>query len=55
MKTTREEVEKFIYQLEIEADDCEEIGSSFSSSEMREEADRLKKLLARGIIPQITK
>ena len=46
MKTTKEEVERFISQLEIEADACEEIGSSFSASNMRDEADRLKKLLA---------
>jgi hypothetical protein len=52
MKTTKEEVEKFISQLESEADACEDIGSNFSASSMREEAERLRKLLDRGIIPQ---
>lgn len=46
-----EEVEQFIGQLEIEADACEEIGSNFSASSMRNEADRLKGLLKKGIIP----
>lgn len=52
MITTKEEVEKFIAQLEVEADACEDIGSNFSASNMREEAERLQKLLDRGIIPQ---
>lgn len=47
-----EKVNKFIYQLEQEADACEEIGCSFSASNMRNEADRLKRLLAKGIIPK---
>ncbi len=52
MKTTKKEVEKFIAQLESEADACEDIGSNFSASNMREEAERLQKLLDKGIIPQ---
>jgi hypothetical protein len=50
--TTRKEVENFIFQLENEADACEDIGSRFSASNMREEAERLRKLLNKGIIPQ---
>ena len=46
------EVEQFIEQLEIEADACEEIGSNFSAFCMRDEADRLKGLLKKGIIPK---
>lgn len=49
---TRQEVEKFISQLEMEADACEEIGSNFSASNMRSEAERLQKLLDKGIIPK---
>lgn len=52
---TKEEVEQFISKLEMEAQACEEIGSNFSASEMREEAERLQKLLDKGIIPQVTK
>ena len=44
-------VENFISQLEIEADACSEIGSNFSASSMKEEVDRLKGLLAKGIVP----
>lgn len=51
-KTTKEEVEKFISQLQDEADACEDIGSNFSASNMRNEAERLQNLLDRGIIPQ---
>lgn len=52
-KTTKEEVERFISQLEDEADACAEIGSNFSASNMRAEAERLQKLLDKGIIPQV--
>ncbi len=51
---TREEVERFIDQLEMEADACEDIGSNFSAFSMRGEAKRLQRLLDRGIIPQKT-
>jgi predicted transcriptional regulator len=51
-KTTREDVENFIGLLEIEAVACEDIGSIFSASSMRNEAERLQKLLDKGIIPQ---
>jgi hypothetical protein len=51
---TTEEVERFIDQLEIEADACEDIGSNFSASNMRDEAKRLQILLDKGIIPQKT-
>ena len=51
-KTTKEDVEEFIYQLECEADACEEIGSNFSASNMRGEVKRLQELLGRGIIPE---
>ena len=50
----KEEVEQFISDLEDEAAACEEIGSNFSASEMRNEADRLQKLLDKGIIPQVS-
>ena len=50
--TDLQKVEKFISQLECEADACDEIGSSFSAASMREEADRLKDLLKKGIIPK---
>jgi hypothetical protein len=50
--TTKEEVKKFISQLEEEAMYCEEIGSNFSASAMLNEAERLQKLLDRGIVPQ---
>jgi len=49
----KEEVEKFINQLELEADSCEEIGSNFLASSMRNEAKRLQKLLDKGIIPTL--
>jgi len=52
MKTTKEDVEEFIEQLEIEADACEEVGSNFSASAMRNEVDRLNSMLRNGIIPQ---
>lgn len=52
MEITKEEVEKFILQLEIEAEACEEIGSMFSATSMRNEAERLQELLDKGIIPQ---
>jgi len=52
MKTTREEVEEFIAELHMEADALDEIGSSYGASQYRKEAERLQKLLDRGIIPQ---
>lgn len=53
-KTTLQEVEVFIQSLLDEARACEEIGSNFSASEYREEANRLQSLLDRWIIPQAT-
>ena len=50
--TKREDVENFIYKLETEADECEDAGFNFSSSNMRTEADRLQRLLDKGIVPQ---
>lgn len=52
MKTTKAEVEYFIYSLLDEAEACEQIGSVFSATSMRSEAKRLQDLLDRGIIPQ---
>lgn len=48
--TTRKEVEKFIFQLETEAEELD--ANSFIYSEYREEIDRLQALLDRDIIPQ---
>ena len=53
-KTTKEEVERFINQLECEAAEMGDRGYNFSASNMLNEAERLQKLLKRGIIPQAT-
>lgn len=45
MNISKEKLEELIDQLESEADACEEIGSNFAASEMRDEAERLRKLL----------
>jgi len=51
----RKEVEQFISDLEVEIQACEENGFTFSASNMRDEVERLQKLLHKGIIPRAIK
>lgn len=46
MKIEIDRIKQQIYELEIEADACDEIGSLFSASSYRDEIERLNKLIA---------
>ncbi len=53
MKTREQlinEAKQFISDLEDEANACAEIGSNFSAEEMRDEAERIRELLSKGIV-----